>query len=137
MTFAGINYLAVLVAAIGSFVFGAVWYSTLSKPWMAAARVTKEDISTEGFAGKVPFIVAGVSQLLIAFFLAGVMGHLARVDITGGLTTAFFLWLGFVVTTMAVNHRFQNFGWNLTVIDGGHWLGGMLIQGLIIGAFGV
>lgn len=137
MTFAGINYLAVLVAAIGSFVFGAVWYSTLSKPWMAAARVTKEDISMEGFAGKVPFIVAGVCQLVIAFFLAGVMGHLSRIDIMGGLTTAFFLWLGFVVTTMAVNHRFQNFGWNLTVIDCGHWLGGMLIQGLIIGAFGV
>lgn len=73
----------------------------------------------------------------LAVLIAGVIGHLGRVDIAGGLTTAFFLWLGFVATSMCVNHRFQGRGWNLTVIDGGYWLVAMLLQGAIIGAMGV
>ena len=99
---------------------------------LAAMRVTRE-----GFAAKVPYIVAAICQLVIAFMLAGVIGHLGRFDIPGALLTAFFLWLGFVAATMAVNHRFQNFGWDLTLIDAGHWLGVLLIQAAIIGAFGV
>ena len=39
MDFAGINYLAVVVAAVAAFVFGAVYYGSLGKPWMKAARI--------------------------------------------------------------------------------------------------
>ena len=38
MEFGGISYLAVLIAAIVAFVFGAVYYGALGKPWMKAAR---------------------------------------------------------------------------------------------------
>ena len=100
---------------------------------MAAAKVAKADLSIS----KTIFLIAAVCQLIMAFLLAGVMGHLGRVDIAGGLTTGFFLWLGFVATTMTVNHRFQGKGWALTAIDGGHWLAVLLVQGAIIGAFGV
>ena len=44
--------------------------------------------------------------------------------------------LGFVVTTLSVNHRYQGFGWGLTAIDAGHWLGVLLIMGALIGWFG-
>ncbi|MBM3524115.1 MAG: DUF1761 domain-containing protein, partial [Alphaproteobacteria bacterium] len=36
-----------------------------------------------------------------------------------------------------VNHGFQGVKRALTVIDGGHWLGVLLIQGVIIGWMGV
>ena len=36
MTFAGINYLAVVVAAIASFGFSGLYYMSLAKPWTAA-----------------------------------------------------------------------------------------------------
>ena len=39
MNFAGMNYLAILVAAIVAFVIGAIYYGSLSKPWMKAARL--------------------------------------------------------------------------------------------------
>ena len=133
MAFSGINYIAVLVAAVAGFGVGAAWYTALAKPWMAAAGVAKADLTP----GPTPFIVAALCQLVLAYLLAGVMSHMGRVDLAGGLTTAFFLWLGFVATTMAVNHRFQGKGWDLTAIDGGHWLIGMLIQGAVIGLFGV
>jgi hypothetical protein len=133
MPFAGINYQAVLVAAIAGFALGAAWYSVLGRLWMAAAKVDQTDLGNS----RTIYPVAAVCQLIMALLLAGVMGHLGRVDVAGGLTTAFFLWLGFVATTMTVNHRFQGKGWALTAIDGGHWLAVLLAQGAIIGAFGV
>ena len=133
MAFSGINYLAVLIAAAASFASGAAWYGALGKHWMTAAGVTEADLST----GKTIYLVAAACQLVMAFLLAGVIGHLGQIDLTGGLTTAFFVWLGFVVTSMTVNHRFQGRSWNLTAIDGGYWLVAMLIQGAIIGALGV
>jgi hypothetical protein len=39
MVFGGINYLAIIVAAIAGFVVGAAYYGALSKPWMRAARI--------------------------------------------------------------------------------------------------
>ncbi len=133
MAFSGINTLAVPIAAAASFAFGAVWYRALGKQWMAAASLTAADMDMS----KSIYLVAGVCQLVMAFLLAGAIGHLDRADIPGAPITAGFLWLGFVATTMTVNHRFQGKGWNLTVIDGGYWLVALLIQGTIIGAMGV
>ena len=42
MEFAGLNYIAVFVAAIASLAFGAVYYMTLAKPRMAAVGKTGE-----------------------------------------------------------------------------------------------
>ena len=35
--------LSVLAAAAASWVFGAIWYMTLSKPWIAAAGIEQGD----------------------------------------------------------------------------------------------
>jgi hypothetical protein len=42
-----------------------------------------------------------------------------------------------VITTLAVNHAFQGSKRALTLIDGGHWLGVLLLQGAVIGLMGV
>jgi hypothetical protein len=137
MPFAGINYIAVVFAAAASFGFGFLYYMSLGKYWMAAAGKTKAEI--EGNKSPLPFIVAAVAQLVIAFMLAGVLGHLGHdsVDVRHGLITGLFLWVGFVITTMAVNHAFQGAKPMLTLIDGGHWLGVLLLQGLMLGWIGV
>ena len=58
-------------------------------------------------------------------------------SIRAGIISGFLLWLGFVITTMAVNHTFQGARRSLTLIDGGHWLGVLLIQGAILGWWGI
>ncbi len=131
MQFAGISYIAVIVAAVGAFGFGAVWYMTLAKPWMAAVGFTEQPKQTPQ-----PYVVAIISHLIMAYFLAGLIAHLGDVSAVKGATVAFFVWLAFVATTLSVNHRFQDKPWSLTIIDGGHWLGVMLVQGVIIGLFG-
>ena len=40
MSFAGINHLAVIIAALAAFGLGSVWYMVLAKPWLRAAGKT-------------------------------------------------------------------------------------------------
>ncbi|NIA70675.1 DUF1761 domain-containing protein [Pelagibius litoralis] len=137
MEFTGINYLAVVAAMVASYVFGSVYYMSLAKPWMAALGKTEEEVKAG--AGPSVYVITAIAQLVMAFMLAGIMGHLGSVGMgaAGGLTTAFFVWLGFVATTLVVNHGFQGAKRSLTVIDGAHWLGVLLVQGLVIGLFGI
>ena len=131
MEFHGINYLAVLVAAIAGFAFGSLWYGVLfGKPWRAIVGI-------EAFQPKpAPMLITFVAQVVMAWMLAGVVGHLGEITVVRTLISAAFLWVGFVLMTMIVNHRFQSSPWSLTAIDGGHWLGVLLIMGLVIGLFG-
>jgi len=71
--------------------------------------------------------------------LAGLLGHLGagQVTLTNGVVSALFVWLGFVATVIAVNERYQGFGWDLTLINAGHWLGVAIIMGAVIGWWGV
>ena len=131
MAFSGINYLAVIGAAVAAFVFGSAYYGLLAKQWMAAAGVTDGKPKISNLA------IAFVCELVMAYLLAGVLGHLGEVTITAALISAAFLWLGFVITTMIVNHRYGGAKWTLTLIDGAHWLGVLLVMALVIGWVGV
>jgi hypothetical protein len=42
MTFAGLNYLAIGIAAVAAWLVGAVWYMGLGKIWTAAQGLTPE-----------------------------------------------------------------------------------------------
>jgi hypothetical protein len=128
-----VNLVSVLVAAIASFAFGAVWYMSLGKQWMAALGKTEEQLMPGGKQDPMPYIITLIMQLIMAWFLAGLILHLGPSSMTAGLTAAFFSWLAFVVTTQVVNHRFSRAPWSLTLIDCGHWLGVFLVQGAILG----
>ena len=105
---------------------------------MSPIGKTGEQIKADGMKPSA-FIVAALSQLVMATVLSGIIGHLGinQVTVTNGLISAGFVWVGFVATTLAVNHSFQGASKSLTLIDGGHWLGVLLVQGLMIGLFGV
>jgi hypothetical protein len=132
------NWLAILIATIAGFAFGAAYYMSLSKPWLAASGKTKEQIAAEGKGSPLPFIISIVALAVMAVVLAGTIGHLGTGQMTlrNGVITALFMWVGFVITTMAVNNAFGQRKASLTVIDGIHWLGVLVIQGAIVGAMG-
>ncbi len=75
----------------------------------------------------------------MAWVLAGVIGHLGTGQVTflNGVISGFFVWLGFIATTVVVGQRYQGFGWDLTLIDAGHWLLVALAMGAVIGWMGV
>lgn len=141
MTFAGVNYLAVFIAALAGFGFGAVYYMSLAKPWMDAVGWTAEQqaahVKGELNPSKLPFVIAIVANFVMAWVLAGLIAHMGAVTVRSGMISAAFVWFGFVITTQAVNYAFSGRKPILSVIDGGHWLGVLLIMGAVIGAFGV
>lgn len=139
MAFAGTNPLAIVVAALASFAFGGLWYGALSRAWLDALGKSEAEIRTGARPMPLLFVITIAAQLVMAFVLAGVVGHLGagQVTLRHGLISGAMVWLGFVATTLAVNHGYQGARWSLTAIDGLHWLGVLLIQGAIIGWFGI
>jgi Protein of unknown function (DUF1761) len=127
-----INYFAVVIAAITRFLVGWGWYTAFGKIWQDALGKKAEDCKPT----PLPFIVAAVGCLLMAWMLAGLMGHLADVTVRGGVIGAFFVWVGFVLTTTATNEAFHGTKPIVTAIDAGHWLAVLVVMGAIIGAFG-
>jgi uncharacterized protein DUF1761 len=143
MTFAGINHLAILVAAVAAWLGGAVYYTALGKLWVAAQGKTVEQFHAEKEAKKgtpaawLPFALAFLAYLAMAWVLAGMVGHLGAVTIRSAVISGLFVWAGFVVTTLLVNNAFAGRRYLLTVIDAGHWLLGVVLMGLVIGWMGV
>ena len=136
-----ISYWAIFGAAVASYGFGAVWYTVLSNAWIAAQETTKEAQGKRHSIVWLPFVISFVAQVLMAYLLAGVIVHMARsgigVSARSGVISALFLWAGFVMTTLVTNNAFQARRWMLSLIDGAHWLGVLIIQGAIIGAYGI
>jgi hypothetical protein len=133
MAFAGMNYLAILIAAVAAFAWGAAYYTTLSKQWQAAAGQTQPNRSA------TPFIITFVAELVMAFVLSGAIGHLGpgQVSVKNGIISGVILWAGFIVPTIFVSNAYPGRKYRLSVIDSIHWLGVVVIQGAIIGALGV
>ena len=134
MEFSAVNWLAIIAAAVLGWLFGAVWYTALSKPWLKAVRIDPTTMRNS----VMPFVIGFVGLVVMAFVLSLVIPGMTggEPSVVAGIVLGFVLWLGFVATTLTVNHRYQGFGWALTAIDSGHWLGAMLIMGAVIGWFG-
>lgn len=134
-----LNWIAIALATVLSMAIGAGWYSALAKPWIAANGFSPEQIkSVEANDTPVIYVIAALCHLVMAVVLAGIIFHAGGSEITAGdgALTAFLIWLGFIVTSMTVNHRFQFKPWALTAINSGHYLLVLLAQGLVIGWFG-
>ena len=56
--------LPILAAAASSYIFGSVWYSSLSQLWMDAVGLTEEDIKPNGKQDPTPFIIVSTSLKL-------------------------------------------------------------------------
>jgi hypothetical protein len=141
MTFAGISYVAVLIAAVAGWLASAAWYMSLCRIRTAALGKTPEQMHAERKrpGAFLPFIFAFVANVVIAWMLAGVLGHLGAGQVTwrNGVISAAFLWFGFVLTTMAVNYSFAGRDKRLLLIDAGNWLIVLLLIGAIVGGIGV
>ena len=139
MTFAGINFLAVLIAAVVAWLASAGWYMSLGKIYQAAQGKTPEQckVDMQKPGAFLPFLYAFIGNLVIAWMLAGVLGHLGQVTLKNGVITGAFLWFGFILTTMVVNFCFSGRDKRLLLIDLGNWLIALVVMGAIIGAIGV
>ncbi len=141
MTFAGISYLAVIVAAVAAWLVSAGWYMGLGRIYQAALGKTPEQCKAEMQkpGAFLPFVYAFIGNLVIAWMLAGVLGHLGpgHVTLRNGVIAGAFLWFGFILTTMTVNYSFSGRDRRLLLIDLCNWLMVLVVIGAVVGAVGV
>lgn len=135
--FTDINWLAIVLATVASMALGMAWYTILGNQWMAALGKTREELMPDGKSSSMPFVIAGICQLVMAYFMLlltrAIMATSATdIQVTDALLVGGHVWFGFVLTSMMLNHAYQGQKRALTIIDGGYLLGVLLLQGLVI-----
>jgi len=130
--FSDINWLAVAVAVVSSFVIGSVWYGPLfQKPWMRATGMTKEKGAQANMV--VTFGGTAVLSLLVATAIAMLIGPHAGWH--AGLHTGLFSALFFVATSLGVVYLFEQQPFKLWLINAGYQMVNYAVMGAIIGAW--
>ncbi len=134
MDFSKINYLAVLVAALSTFILGGLWYSPMlfGKAWMRANNFTDEEL--QGFSKARmfgwSFVFSLVMALNLAMFLAG-----PGTNLTWGMSAGVLAGLGWVAMAIAIIGVFENKSWPYIIINGGYMTVAFIVMGAIIGAW--
>lgn len=126
----------VLAAALGGYVFGAIWYMALAKPWMQAAGIKMTaDGKPDGNGSALPFVLSAVAMVLVA----GMMRHifaLSGIDTVGkGLVSGLGIGLFFIAPWTMINYAYAGRPFKLTLIDGGYAVFGCAIIGAILVSF--
>lgn len=134
MVYFGVNWVAIVLAAVASMALGAAWYMLLARQWLAASGRAAEDV--KGGSAE-PFVWSAICQLVMAYFIAMLTPVLmGGTSVYGAVLVGVHMWFGFILTSMITNHRYQGHPWALALIDGGYFLGVVVVQGAIIGLFG-
>jgi hypothetical protein len=133
MEFPEINYWAVLVSALATFVIGSVWYSPalFAKPWMKELGFTKEEMSN-GSMIKI-FGISFLLMLVISFNLAAFIGP--ESDWQFGMTAGALAGIGWVAAAMGVNYLYERKSFRFWLINAGYMVISFTLMGAIIGAW--
>lgn len=134
-----VNYLSVFLAGLAGFMFGGVYYTLLSKPWMAAHSIEHDEAKMKAMSAwekSSPMVYCFLGQMLMAFMFYGVLSHMPKFNVANGLISGLLLWLGFVVPTLLVNYNFIGKPRMAKIIDSTNWLVVLLIIGAVLGYFG-
>lgn len=133
-----VNYVAILVAAIVSMVIGFAWYSPmiLGKPWMKLKGYTQESLkAAQKEMGKLyglSFILALVTAYVLSHVMTLSEAFYGYERLQVGLTTAFWMWLGFIMPVQLTDQIFGEKKWQLFGINTGYQLLALLAMGVVI-----
>ncbi|HET6996840.1 MAG TPA: DUF1761 domain-containing protein [Chitinophagaceae bacterium] len=138
-----INWLAVLVAGISSFVVGGIWYSPglFGRAWMKDNNFTEEDVK-RGNKGKVfgwTFIFSLLMAVNLGMFLsdppAGCPADcVTKTDISWGAIAGFLAGV-WTFSAIAIHSLFEQKPWRLILINGFYSVVALTLMGAIIGVW--
>ena len=130
----GINWIAVIVAAVAIYAVGFVIYGLLvpAETWMAWEGITAEDMATVG-GSRMPFSV--VMPLMTAIFMAVIFKWAQVAGASNGAK-----WGAVVALASAIPAVM--YGWvygigpaEITLVDSGHLLLGHVVAGAVLGGW--
>ena len=126
----GLNWLAILVAAAGSFLLGGPWYSKMmfGSAWLRESRGGGPP--GQGHPAKVfglSFVFALIAATAFAYWLG------PNPPLSTALERGLIAGAGFVATSFGINYQFANRSTVLWLIDGGYHVAQFLLFGLVLG----
>ncbi|MFT3911293.1 MAG: DUF1761 domain-containing protein [Ferruginibacter sp.] len=128
-----INWLAVLCAALGYFMLGALWYSNLlfAPTWIKLTKVDASNPDAKKGMGAImfsSFIMMFITSLAIAILRS-------RLEISGwesGLKLGGLTGVCFGTMAISVSYLYEKRPFGLHLINGGYTTVGNIISGVII-----
>jgi Protein of unknown function (DUF1761) len=127
-----VNYLAVLVAALSSFLIGGVWFSPIlfARVWQREAGLTDEQVRR----GTGKALGGGfVLSLVIATNLGAFLGNHA--GLAWGAGAGALAGIGWATASLATVYLFERRSLRLIAIDGGYLAVSYAVMGAIIGVW--
>jgi hypothetical protein len=128
----GINFLAVVVAAVAAFVASLVWYFVFGKE---LAKVSAA--FAEGMQKPQPWkmlVVIGQS-LVVALVLAYFIGLIGNVGWLGALQVGILLWIGLSAVQWVGSIMWEKVPLKMAAIHAGDWLVKLVLIAVIVGVW--
>ncbi len=135
-----VNFWAVLVSAVASMVIGSLWYGPIfgkkftSAMGMDSWSQEKRDSMKKSMA--FTYIWQFVASLVMFYVFAWIMGGLNQMSVMGGVQSACWIWIGFVVP-LKLGESLWGGKMILFWLGIGNMLLTLLAAGIIIGAWKV
>lgn len=133
-----INSIAVIVAALIPMVLGMPWYdphTPTGKAWGKWMKIDHTDPKTKEEMKKgMPKAMGGMflSALLMSYILAHFVDYTVSNTFVLGMQTGFWLWLGFIATSMASAVFFTKKPWKIFFIDSGFYFVALVLMGGVL-----
>ncbi len=132
---ANLNFWAIIVAALSTFVVGSLWYSPIlfGKKWMELNGFTEESIKEGRYTMPTIFGSSFVAALFAAFGMAMFMGPESNVGF--GVFAGFMIALFWIATSRLTTALFEQQKISLVLIHAGYDLVSYMVMGAIVGAW--
>jgi hypothetical protein len=130
------EFLNVIAAALAAFAFGAVWYMSMSRAWLAAAEIPVDaNGKPQGNGSAMPFLVGLLAMIVVAGMMRHLLGASGVVTVGGGAIAGLGVGAFLITPWVAMNYAFAMRKPGLTVIDGVNSVVGCTIMGAVLNAF--
>jgi hypothetical protein len=131
---AGINPLAVGVAAIAAFFLSFIWYSVFAK---ALNEVRPADAATAAEKQPPPWKIAVElsRSVVLSFVLAWTLARIGTTGWIDAVLVGFMLWLGLSAVQWAGSMLWEGVPFRMAAIHAGDWLAKILLITIITGVW--
>ena len=126
-----VNLIAVLVAAVVSFVSGGIYWGVIANPLTKLLGGVPEQ-------GKMPpaaLIASFLTRVVVAYVLAIFLNYAGAQSALAGAAFALLAWCGFVITISIGQAAFGWMSWTRLIVGAGASLLAYALMGAVIGAW--
>ena len=130
------EFVAVIVATLAAYGFGAFWYFRMSKPWIKAAGIALDATGKpQGNGNPMPFIMGFLCILVVAGMMRHVFVMSGLNSVLEGLMGGFGIGAFFIAPWTMINNAYPGRPFLLTIIDGAYAIIGCTLMGVVLALF--